>query len=269
MDEDMSEDEDRKLVSDERDDSEALTPVEQVKNRSFGELANRAFDAHESDLNVILGGATGLVAGVIKAVQATPEKIKELYGRIRIRVPDEHYRDPDSWTAGPIFDGIKYLSPGVGLWEKYEALLTKACDSRQDHSRLPKLTRLLGMMTPEDAVVFDALGKLGPTELFNRPVLRTTTWSETDGRASRRQTRGAFGRDQLHEIPPADLAHIIENLEILGLVRWEQRHQVMEDHEYQRDEGRTVQVSREEGLAVTYLGEQFYRACAQPRPASE
>lgn len=91
-----------------------------------------------------------------------------IYRTIR-QVPEERRVPASPQIAGPIFEELRYREDGEPLTEMYLNLLAKAIDKDQSRKAHPAFVKVIGQLSPDEALLINGISKKNKRGYFGLP----------------------------------------------------------------------------------------------------
>ena len=222
-------------------------------------LVQKAYDEALSEAVSEVGGALVDAAKTVRLLTAPIQLAAGYQDRLRrwidqtVRsIPEENRVPAPARIAGPVFEELRYLDDGDVIAEMYLSLLQKAMDKTAIDGAHPAFVKIIGHLSPDEALILHHLGRKTYEEHYE------SLYDRQENRFhSKTITLKEFPVDEL--IYPGNFyvytSHLI-SLDLIGFPIYKQEP-TFEDEAHRVQKGELGYAR----LHLTTFGEMFVRAC--------
>ena len=222
-------------------------------------VVKKAYDHALSEALAEVGGglsdiakAARLLTAPVQIAAGYQDRLTRWLDRTVRRIPEENRVPVPARIAGPVFEELRYLNDGDVIAEMYLSLLQKAMDKTALDDAHPAFVKIIGHLSPDEALILHHLGQRPYEEHYESLLDRKKNRFH-----SKTITVQEFPTDEL--VYPGNFYVYTSHLISLDLVGYP----VYKQEPTFEDESRSVQMG-ELGYArlhLTTFGEMFVRAC--------
>lgn len=94
------------------------------------------------------------------------DRFRTWIDRVVRKVPEDRRVPAPARIAGPIFEELRYLDEGDSIAEMYLNLLSKAIDKERLNEAHPAFVKIIGQLSPDEALILHLLGQRSYEEHF-------------------------------------------------------------------------------------------------------
>lgn len=183
--------------------------------------------------------ALRLFLAPIRLLAMAHDRLERYCEKASSAVPKERQIEASPSIAGPILIELRFMEEGNPIAELYVNLLSRAIDRDRKDEAHPAFVKIIGLLSPIEALLLNRLG-LGPFTVHFYFDTERGGWNSNNIVASE------FQSDELEL-----LAMSLDRLRLLGLLDYDAHHQNI-DFEAGRIMG---------NVELTQFGRMFYAAC--------